>query len=209
MKITGKPVMFGAPILAVITLFAVMGLWAWGAIGSESLQTAKVSYTGTVDWEHRDSSGVLLAGGTIHNDLGDSALDVIYDSIINDAATAAFKQIAASSSSGDGPGDGIAGAALVLTLDGDVGGAAGDQNPATGTIDTPVDNSGSGTVEVTFKAGASVNILQILLVNAAVQDTLSTQNAIAEDEVLAFVDVPDVALAVNDTVKYTWTINFD
>lgn len=208
------PIKIGVPALVILALAAVMAFMAWGGgSGASAGLHTSAKFTSNVDWEHRSPAGKLIAGGSIKNALGASALDVIFDSIINDATTAAFKQIMAIDSTDD-PSDGVAANTVTLTLDGDSG-TGGDQNPAgadngTGNaIVTPTDNSGSGTIAVTFTAGGTVSVKQILLVNTVETDSSGTPIIIPEADVLAFVDVPDVALTSGDTVKYTWTINFD
>ena len=63
---------------------------------------------------------------------------------------------------------------------------------------------------MTFTATGSVTIKQIVLTRATEDDTLvGGAVAIADADIFAYVDVPDISLTTNDTVTYTWTVDVD
>jgi hypothetical protein len=111
----------------------------------------------------------------------------------------------------DDPSNGVLAGSITLNLDGDLG-TPGHQNPADGVVATDFSSDpGKGTISVTFTAQADgVTVKQIVLTKVPADNTaVSNGKAIADGDIFAYVDVPDVTLNTNDTVQYTWTVNVD
>ena len=63
---------------------------------------------------------------------------------------------------------------------------------------------------VTFTSKASsVSVTQIVLTRKAADDTADGTVALADNEIFAYIDVPDVSLDTGDSVQYTWSIDVD
>ncbi|MBI2966149.1 MAG: hypothetical protein HYY34_08100 [Chloroflexi bacterium] len=189
------------------------------AARSESQQAApqgsQVTFgiRGTIDYAVRDGRGRVKQAGVIHNTVNNEAKNEVFNRIASGASTTPFDGIAALSVSvgSDDPANGVLAGSIALNLDGDSG-TGGNQNPADGAVATDFTaDSGKGTITVTFTAKAdSVSVKQIVLTKATEDDTsVSNGTAIADADVFAYVDVPDVTLNTNDTVQYTWTVNVD
>ncbi|MBI4307055.1 MAG: hypothetical protein HY678_12115 [Chloroflexi bacterium] len=174
---------------------------------------ARFGITGTIDYAVRDADGRIKAGGVIHNTINNDAKNEVFNRIAAGASSTAFDGIAALSVSvgTDDPSNGVLAGSIALNLDGDSG-TSGNQNPADGTVTTQFSTDpGQGTISVTFTAKVdSVSVKQIVLTKAVEDDTaVGNGAAIADADIFAYVDVPDVTLNTNDTVQYTWTVNVD
>lgn len=201
-------------VFALVLLAAMFVQWSNGA--GPAVQGAQpgglsdtAGVTGRVQWSVFDSSGALKSQSGWFNTVNANAIDEVFDFIVGNAATGTYDAIVAlkEDSGTDDPSDGIDAASLALTLDGDTG-TAGDQNPADDdTLPTPT--AGDGSIIVTFAASASTTIKQIALTKAAEQDTSAGQALIADDDIFAYIDVPDITLGSGDSVQYTWTIDVD
>jgi hypothetical protein len=168
---------------------------------------------GTITYAVRDSRGREKRAGVIRNTVNNEAKNEVFNRIASGASSTPFDGIAALSVSvgSDDPANGVLAGSIALNLDGDPG-TPGNQNPADGTVATDFGTDpGKGTITVTFTAQAdSVTVKQIVLTKAT-EDNTGTSNgtAIADADIFAYVDVPDVTLNTNDTVQYTWTVNVD
>ena len=178
---------------------------------------APVRLTGTLEYTVRDANGSVKEHGIIHNTINDpEALNEVFNRILATGSGGAYDGIAALSVPVSGPGaddpsDGVDASSITLTLDGDSG-TVGNQNPADGAVTTDFGTeSGNGTVVVTFTAQADgVDVKQVVLTKADEDDTAQAgADAIADADIFAYLDVPDVALNTNDTVQYTWTLDVD
>lgn len=168
---------------------------------------------GTIDYAVRDGRGRVKRAGVIHNTVNNEAKNEVFNRIASGASATPFDGIAALSVSvgSDDPANGVLAGSIVLNLDGDSG-TGGNQNPADGAVATDFGaDAGKGTITVTFTAKAdSVSVKQIVLTKATEDDTaVSNGTAVADADIFAYVDVPDVTLNTNDTVQYTWTVNVD
>jgi len=173
--------------------------------------------TGSIEYTVRDAGGNVKEQGATHNTVNDpEAINEVFNRITGAASGGAYDGIAALSvpfngSGSDDPSDGVAAASITLNLDGDSG-SSGVQNPADGAVATDFGNeSGNGTVVVTFTALAdSVEIKQVVLTKAA-EDKTDVGGAadIADADIFAYLDVADVTLNISDTVQYTWTVDVD
>ncbi len=56
---------------------------------------------------------------------------------------------------------------------------------------------------------ANISITQIFLTKTAPQDTTGATTNITDEEIFAYVDVPDILLNTSDSVTYTWTVDVD
>ena len=216
----------GLTLLVVGLLVAGVVLWAAGSeegapetalnLGGDPVPTgravASAGISGIIEYTVRDADGKLKDHGIIHNTVNGDALNETFNRIAATATGGAFDGIAALSvaTSTDNPSDGVLSTSIELLLDGD-GGTGGDQNPADGTVTTDFGTeTGNGTVAVTFTATGSADVLQIVLTKAAEDDTLvGGADAIADADIFAYVDVPDISLTSSDTVTYTWTVDVD
>ena len=173
--------------------------------------SARTGIKGIVEYTVRGPDGKVKKHEVIHNTVNVEGLNDAFN-LITATGLGAHDGIAALKDdvATDDPADGVLAASIALTLDGDSG-TGGDQNPADGTVTTDFGTeSGNGTVGVTFTATGSVTIKQIVLTRATEDDTLvGGAVAIADADIFAYVDVPDISLTTNDTVTYTWTIDVD
>lgn len=208
-------------VVAAVTVVAVV-LWSpWSAGGdiqttSEAPQVASeaggtgapVGIKGIIGYTVRDANGNVKDSGVIHNTVNAEALNEVFNRITESATGGAYDAIAALDTTED-PSDGVDSTSITTSLDGDTG-TTGDQNPADGSVSTDFGSeTGNGTVVVTFTAGDSVTVAQIVLTKAAEDDTSDGTVAIVDSDIFAYVDVPDVSLAASDTVQYTWTVDVD
>ncbi len=213
----------GLAFLVVAALAVGVGLWAAVSDGGDSKTalnvsddavqpegtTASFGISGIIEYTVRDANGNVKEHGIIHNTVNAEALNDTFN-LITATGSGTYDGIAALNTAGDDPSDGVLAASITLLLDGDSG-TGGEQNPADGTVTTDFGTeTGNGTVAVTFTATGSANILQIVLTRSIEDDTLvSGTLAIADADIFAYVDVPDISLTTNDTVTYTWTIDVD
>ena len=183
------------------------------AAGELQRSGESVGIKGFIEYEVRDVHGKVKESGVVHNTINSEALNETFNRLTATASGGAYDAIAALSvdAATDDPSDGVAGSSIADDLDGDSG-TSGEQNPADGTATTDfATETGNGTVTVTFTAKAdSVAIKQAVLTKANEDDTAQGQNpAIADDDILAYQDVPDVTLNSGDTAQYTWTLDVD
>ncbi len=176
--------------------------------------SASFGVEGIVEYTVQDSRGRVLEHGVVHNTVNSDALDETFSRLIEGAAgaIAGYDAIAALSvpNGTDDPSDGVDATSITLLLDGNDG-SSGDHNPADGTVSSPSDGSGQGTVSVTFTAQGAAEVKQIVLTKADENDTTVGLGAaaIADANILSYLDVPDVSLNNTDSVTYIWTINID
>lgn len=168
---------------------------------------------GSIAYAVRGPDGRIKAQGLVRNTVNNEAKNEVFNRIAASASSTPFDAIAALSVpvSSDDPANGVLATSLALNLDGKAA-TAGNQNPADGTVATDFGaDPGKGSITVTFTAKAdSVTIRQIVLTKAAEHDTAANGGiAIADADIFAYVDVPDVSLNTDDTVQYTWTVNVD
>ena len=194
MKITGKPVMLGVPMVMVTALVAVMALWAWGPIGEASLDgpTSNAIAMWNVEYWHRNADGELLENKRLHNAVQALGLDAAMERLINkdavlNTATAnmigeedAFDQIVLMSVD-DAAAGGLALANILTNVDGGTGDNAGQVaagakwNPADGAYANPGATTGDGLGTVTLQFlgdGDPAAATQMHLVKAAPDDTV-------------------------------------
>lgn len=218
-----KVILAGLVVQVMLVLGAIAGVWALGS-GEEAPQkdiqsnqaadqpqgrVASVGITGIVEYTVRDPSGNVKEHGVIENTINAEALNEVFNRITGAASGGAYVGIAALDVPDD-PSGGVAGASMTKKLDGDSG-TAGNQNPADGAVTTDFGTeTGNGTVSVTFTAtGDNVSVLQVVLTKSVENDTLAGNLSIADADIFAFQDLPDVTLNTNDTVQYTWTVDVD
>ena len=218
----------GLVVLALLSLVAVVAVWVLSP-GDEASKTAGaldqgadepedrdvlLTIKGTIEYTVRDPDGNIREHGVIHNTLEPKALDVAFSRLIEGTGgvVAGYDAIGAMAVTvgTDDPADGVQGTSMTDDLDGDSSVTTTHENPADGTVNAPSDESGSGTVAVTFTARADgVSILQIILTKASENDTAVGNVNIADADILAHQDLPDVTLNTDDTVQYTWTIDLN
>ena len=172
----------------------------------------RLGISGVIEYVVRGADGKVKQQGAIRNTTNDpEALNEVFNRITGTASGGAYDGIAALDVpvATDDPSNGVLASSLTLLLDGDSV-AAGNQNPTDGAVTTDFGTeSGNGTVAVTFTAQGAANVLQIVLTKSIEDDTADGALAIADADIFAFVDVPDVSLAASDTVTYTWTVDVD
>lgn len=172
---------------------------------------ARTGIKGIIEYTVKDSSGKVKNHGVIHNTVNDEGKNDAFN-LITATGNGAYDGIAALSVpvATDDPADGVLASSVTLNLDGDSG-TAGEQNPADGTVTTDfATEAGNGTVQVEFTATGSADIEQIVLTRAVEDDTLvGGAAAIADADIFAYVDVPNISLAASDSVTYTWTVDVD
>ena len=220
--------MAGLVVSALVALVAIVAVWALSP-GKEAPQATapsnetadqpegsdvSVGIKGIIEYMVWDANGTVKESGVIHNTINAEALDEVFKRIAGTSGdTAGYDGIAALSvpdmgGGADDPADGVDSTSITLLLDGDSG-TNGDQNPADGTVGAP--SSGAGTVVVTFTATGAADVKQIVLTKASEDNTLTGGGAvaIADADIFAYVDVPDISLTASDTVQYTWTVDVD
>ncbi len=219
-----KVIMAGLVLPVMLVIGAIVVIWALGT-GEEAPQkttqsnqaddqpqgrVASVGIKGIVEYTVRDPSGNVKEHGVIENTINAEALNEVFNRITGTASGGAYDGIVALSTTED-PSDGVDGASITKKLDGNSG-LGGNQNPADGTVTTDFGTeTGNGTVSVTFTAtGDSVLVQQVVLTKSVENDTVANSNlAIADADIFAFQDLPNVTLNTNDTVQYTWTVDVD
>jgi len=181
---------------------------AWQGAGTGD----RTGIRGHVAYSLFDAQGNLIETWDSHNTVNVEGLDDSFNLITGNSGNGGYDGIAALDVAvgTDDPADGVLSTSVATSLDGDSG-TGGDQNPADGTVATDFGTeNGNGTVQVTFVAGGSVTIEQIVLTRAVEDDTsVGGANAIADNEIFAYIDVPNVSLGSGDSVQYTWTIDVD
>lgn len=207
--------------LAVV-LFAALALvvalqWGNGApatladeggngTGDHAGIVGKVSYVVT------DARGNVIESGKDFNTVNNEGKDDAFNLITGNSGNGGYDGIAALNvaTGTDDPADGVLSTSITTNLDGS-GNDATHQNPADGTVNTDFGTeNGNGTVVVTFTSKASsVSVTQIVLTRKAADDTADGTVAIADNEIFAYIDVPDVSLDTGDSVQYTWSIDVD
>ncbi len=171
--------------------------------------SARTGVKGIVEYTVRDESGQIYDHGIIHNTVNAEGIDDLFNLITGNSGSGAYDGIAAIHDAAEDPSDGTDIGDITLLLDGDTG-TSGNQNPADGTILTDFGTeNGNGTVSVTFVAQGAADIRQLVLTRAVEDDTVGGAIAIADNEIFAYVNVPDISLAASDTVTYTWTVDVD
>ena len=176
--------------------------------------SASFGVEGIVEYTVQDSRGKVLEHGVVHNTVNSDALDETFRRLIEGGpgAIIGYDGIAALSvpSQTDDPSDGVDATSITLLLDGNDG-SSGDYNPADGTVSSPSDGGGQGTVSVTFTAQGAAEVKQIVLTKADEDKTSGGGGAaaIADADILSYLDVPDVSLSNTHSVTYIWTINID
>ena len=217
MRLTARPVVFGAPLLVALALG--MALWAWGLAASGGT-TSPVSATWNVEYWQRSAAGELLDHKILSNAVQNAGLEVAMERVINAGATIVdpagttmaesntFDQIVLMNLD-DAAAGGILAANILLLVDGSNVCGGVDNNPADGAFsDGGGDGVGDGTVAVTFCArGDAAAATQMHLVKAAVDDTVvSGAAAIVVGDVLATIEI-SVDLADTDTLTVNWTLD--
>ncbi len=217
-------------LFVAFSLLAVagVGVWAFASGGDQAgsslarsdvngdkpfEQISNQGVRGIVSYRVVDASGALKESGTFRNTVNDEGKNETFNRIAGTASGGSFDGIAAMDVAvgTDDPVDGVDSTSITLTLDGDTG-TGGEWNPADGNVITDFGTeTGNGTVDVTFTATANgVSILQIVLTKSVADNTLvGGALAIADADIFAYVDVPDITLNTNDTVQYTWTVYVD
>lgn len=220
-----KLLVLGLVVSAVAALLAFITVRSLGPdeevaqtvlqMGEKAVQSggnaSPVGIKGIIKYTVRDANGNVKESAVIYNTVNDpEALDEVFNRIARTMTGGAYDAIGALAvdAATDDPSDGVLAGSITLNLDGDSG-TVGNQNPADDdSIGAP--SNGDGTIDVTFTAQAdSVNVKQIVLTKAAEDDTSDGAVAIADADIFAYVDVPDVTLDTNDTVQYTWTVDVD
>ena len=193
-----------SPPLALLSRAALEGADPNGA-------SADTGIKGIVEYTVRGPDGRIKKQETIYNTVNNEGLNDTFN-LITATGSGTYDGIAAMSVAvgTDDPSDGVLAASITLLLDGD-GGTGGEQNPADGNVTTDFGTeTGNGTVDVTFTATGATDIRQIVLTRAPEDDTLvGGAAAIADADIFAYVDVPDISLTASDTVTYTWTVDVD
>ncbi len=220
-------IVIGSVVLSLLAAVSV-GVWALApggdpaggavvqsnAIGDAPFeQVSNQGVRGIVTYRVVDASGILIESGQFHNTVNDEGKNETFNRIAGTATGGSFDGIAAMDVAVgvDDPADGVDSTSITLTLDGDSG-TGGEQNPADGNVTTDFGTeTGNGTVDVTFTATSdSTSIFQIVLTKSVEDDTLlGGALAIADADIFAYVDVPDITLNTSDTVQYTWTVDVD
>ena len=214
MNITGKPVVFGAPIIVVSVLVAVMALWSWGPIGAHGdgvTSTAGLSWN--VEYWHRNSDGLVLGHQKQHNamtgvGIEEAMLRLIKEGELSGGDADTFDQIVLMNTD-DSADDGLLAANILLDVDGTNNADGVESNPADGGFtDVGTTTDGDGKVTVTFLAqGDPQPATQMHLVKAAPNDTADGGGtAVAAADVAATIEI-SVDLADTDTLQVDWTIN--
>lgn len=194
--------------------FTELGRGPGPQIGAEQDHSAdRFGIRGSIGYAVRGPDGRIKAQGVVHNTVNNEAKNDVFNRIAATGSVGAFDAIAALSVpvSSDDPANGVLASSLALNLDGKSA-TSGNQNPAEGTVATDFGaDPGRGSITVTFTAKAdSVTVRQIVLTKAGENDTVAAGGvAIADADIFAYVDVPDVSLNTDDTVQYTWTVNVD
>ena len=173
--------------------------------------TARTGIRGIIEYTVRGPDGKIKEHDIIYNTVNVEGLNDTFNLITatglgtHDGIAAMDVNVAT-----DDPSDGVLSTSITLLLDGDSG-TGGEQNPADGTVTTDFGTeSGNGTVAVTFTATGAADIFQIVLTRSVEDDTLvGGAAAIADADIFAYVDVPDISLSASDTVTYTWTVDVD
>ena len=218
-----------ASVVAVLALVAVRALGPGGETTQTAVQlgdeaatsggdASEVGIKGIIEWTIRDANGKVKTSGVIHNTVNAShAHDEVFYRIANVSGGSAgdYDGIAALSEGSIADGgtedcsDGVLAGSIALNLDGDSAVSTTHENPADGTVGTP--SAGDGTVQVTFTARLdSVDVKQVVLTKSAEDDTAGGGAlAIADADIFAYVDVPNIVLNTGDTVQYTWTVQVD
>ena len=173
--------------------------------------SARTGIKGIVEYTVRGPDGKIKEHDIIYNTVNVEGLNDTFN-LITATGLGTHDGIAALSVTvaTDDPSDGVLASSITLLLDGD-GGTGGEQNPADGTVTTDFGTeSGNGTVAVTFTATGAADVRQIVLTRSVEDDTLVGGAApIADADIFAYVDVPDISLTASDTVTYTWTVDVD
>ena len=214
-----------ASVVAVLALVAVQSLGPGGETTQTAVQlgdeaatsggdASEVGIKGIIEWTVWDASGKVKTSGVIHNAVNDEAKNETFNRIAASATGGAYDGIAALQVAvgTDDPANGTDADSLTDNIDGNVGECTSYENPADGTVATDFGTeTGNGTVTVTFTAcNDSVDVMQIVLTKAAEFNNAAGGGvAIADDDIFAYVDVPDIVLNTGDTVQYTWTVDVD
>lgn len=197
-----------AAAFAVLAFFTANALWGQGG---KDFTSDRAALRGHVAYVLYDADGNEVERWDQHNTVNLEGLDDTFNLITGNGGNGGYDGIAAMdvSTVTDDPADGVLSTSIALLLDGDSG-TGGNQNPADGVITTDFGSeNGNGTVVVTFTAAGSVTIAQIVLTRSIEDETGDGTLAIADNNIFAYIDVPDVSLGNGDSVQYTWTIDVD
>ena len=172
--------------------------------------TARTGIRGIIEYTVRGPDGKIKEHDIIYNTVNDEGLNDTFN-LITATGLGTYDGIAAMdvNVATDDPSNGVDSTSITLLLDGDSV-TGGEQNPADGTVTTDFGTeTGNGTVAVTFTATGAADIFQIVLTSSIEDDTSDGALAIADVDIFAYVDVPDISLSASDTVTYTWTVDVD